>query len=85
MCVCVLKYVLGGLYFLGKNINEEAARVLQEGLDECERWGDLDTQALLMVEGAELEVQRGKSENSMAMLQVSTDRDFCYLLFYTKL
>ncbi|XP_071316210.1 cilia- and flagella-associated protein 54 isoform X2 [Trachinotus anak] len=53
----------------GKNINEEAARVLQEGLDECALWGDLDIQALLMVEAAELDAQRGKSDNSMAMLQ----------------
>ncbi|XP_041808606.1 cilia- and flagella-associated protein 54-like [Chelmon rostratus] len=53
----------------GKNINEEAARVLQEGLDECIRWGDLDIQALLMVEGAELEAKRGKTDDSMDMLQ----------------
>ncbi|KAI3373646.1 hypothetical protein L3Q82_022233 [Scortum barcoo] len=55
--------------FPGKNINEEAARLLQEGLDECSLWGDLDIQALLMVEGAELEAQRGKTDDSMAMLQ----------------
>ncbi|XP_056253277.1 cilia- and flagella-associated protein 54-like isoform X3 [Seriola aureovittata] len=53
----------------GKNINEEAAKVLQEGLDECAVWGDLDIQALLMVEAAELEAQRGKRDDSMAMLQ----------------
>ncbi|XP_030602315.1 cilia- and flagella-associated protein 54 isoform X2 [Archocentrus centrarchus] len=53
----------------GKNINEEAARVLQEGLDECALWGDLDIQALLMVEGARLEARRGKTDNSIAMLQ----------------
>ncbi|KAL7389232.1 hypothetical protein ABVT39_000211 [Epinephelus coioides] len=53
----------------GKNINEEAAQVLQEGLHECARWGELDIQALLMVEGAELEAQRGKPDDSMAMLQ----------------
>ncbi|XP_024862076.1 cilia- and flagella-associated protein 54 [Kryptolebias marmoratus] len=55
--------------FPGKNINEETARVLQEGLDECVRWGDCDVQALLMVEGAELEAQRGRTDNSMTMLQ----------------
>ncbi|XP_039888994.1 cilia- and flagella-associated protein 54-like isoform X3 [Simochromis diagramma] len=53
----------------GKNINEEAARVLQEGLDECALWGDLDIQALLLVEGARLEARRGKTDNSMTMLQ----------------
>lgn len=46
--------------------------MLQEGLDECARWRDLDIQALLMVEGAELEAQRGKIDDSMAMLQVPT-------------
>ncbi|XP_037604654.1 cilia- and flagella-associated protein 54-like isoform X2 [Sebastes umbrosus] len=56
-------------FFPGKNINEEAARVLHEGLDECARWGELDIQALLMVEGAEFEAQRGKIDHSMAMLQ----------------
>ncbi|XP_029304212.1 cilia- and flagella-associated protein 54 [Cottoperca gobio] len=55
--------------FPGKNVNEDATRLLQEGLDECARWGDIDTQALLMVEGAELEAQRGKTDDSMAMLQ----------------
>ncbi|KAM9348845.1 cilia- and flagella-associated protein 54 [Symphorus nematophorus] len=55
--------------FPGLNINEEAARLLQEGLDECSLWGDLDIQALLMVEGAEFEAQRGKTDDSMAMLQ----------------
>lgn len=56
--------------FQGKNINEEAARVLKEGLDECALWGDLDIQALLLVEGARLEARRGKTDNSMTMLQV---------------
>ncbi|XP_078122015.1 cilia- and flagella-associated protein 54 [Sander vitreus] len=55
--------------FPGKNFYEEAARALQDGLDECARWRDLDIQALLMVEGAELEAQRGKIDDSMAMLQ----------------
>ncbi|XP_044227349.1 cilia- and flagella-associated protein 54-like isoform X3 [Thunnus albacares] len=53
----------------GKNINQGATRMLQEGLDECALWGDLDIQALLMVEGAELEEQRGKTDDSMALLQ----------------
>ncbi|KAJ4930367.1 hypothetical protein JOQ06_019371 [Pogonophryne albipinna] len=56
----------------GKNINEEASRLLQEGLDECALWGDIDIQALLMVEGAELKAKRGKTDDSMAMLQGPT-------------
>ncbi|XP_068600422.1 cilia- and flagella-associated protein 54 [Brachionichthys hirsutus] len=57
--------------FAGKNINEEAARMIQEGLDECAVWGDLDGRALLMVEGAELAAQRGRTDASIAMLQES--------------
>ncbi|XP_070700150.1 cilia- and flagella-associated protein 54 [Pempheris klunzingeri] len=55
--------------FQGKNINEEAARMIQEGLDECILCGDLDIQAILMVEGAELEALRGKTDDCMTMLQ----------------
>ncbi|XP_067350709.1 cilia- and flagella-associated protein 54-like isoform X2 [Channa argus] len=55
--------------FLGNNVIEEAARVIKEGLNECAQWGDLEIQALLMVEGAELEAHRGKTDDSMAMLQ----------------
>lgn len=64
-CLCV-----GCVSFQGNNIHDEAARTIQEGLNECARWGELDTQALLMVEGAELELHRGKPDNSLAMLQV---------------
>lgn len=44
--------------------------MLQDGLDECVRWGELDFQGLLMLEGAKLEAQTGKTDNSMAMLKV---------------
>ncbi|XP_053187065.1 cilia- and flagella-associated protein 54-like [Scomber japonicus] len=53
----------------GKNINQGAARMLQEGLDECALWGDVDIRALLMVEGAKLDEHRGKTDDSMALLQ----------------
>ncbi|XP_036976615.1 cilia- and flagella-associated protein 54-like isoform X3 [Acanthopagrus latus] len=55
--------------FEGKNIHEEAAWVLQEGHHECAQRGELDFEALLLVEGAELEAQRGKTDDSLAMLQ----------------
>ncbi|CAK6953846.1 cilia- and flagella-associated protein 54-like [Scomber scombrus] len=45
------------------------SRMLQEGLDECALWGDIDIRALLMVEGAKLEEHRGKTDDSMALLQ----------------
>lgn len=44
--------------------------MLQDALDECARWGELDVQGLLMLEGAKLEVQRGKMGDGMAMLKV---------------
>ncbi|XP_029957087.1 cilia- and flagella-associated protein 54 [Salarias fasciatus] len=53
----------------GQNHNDQAALVLHEGIKECTLWGEHDTQALLMVEGAELEAKRGRSEGSMVMLQ----------------
>lgn len=58
------------VFFLGKNINEEAARRIKEGIDECELWGDLDTQALLMVEGAVLNSKRGRKEDSLMLVKV---------------
>lgn len=71
-------------FFQGKNINEEASRLLQEGLDECALWGDIDIQALLMVEGAELKAKRGKTDDSMAMLQVQTHTLFGIFYFQKK-
>ncbi|XP_029029514.1 cilia- and flagella-associated protein 54-like isoform X2 [Betta splendens] len=53
----------------GKNFNDEAARLIQEALGECVQWGDLDIRACLMVEGAELEAQRGRTDDSITMLQ----------------
>ncbi|KAM6907603.1 cilia- and flagella-associated protein 54 [Xenentodon cancila] len=53
----------------GKNLNKETVRVILECVDECARWGDHDSQALFMVEGAELEAQRGKADDSVALLQ----------------
>ena len=55
-------------------MNEEAAWLLQEGLNECASWGDTENQALLMVEAAELEAQRGNTDDSMALLQVPVHR-----------
>lgn len=69
MRVCIHVCMLcSWLYFKGKT--GEALQVLQEGLDECERWGELDIQGLLMLEGAKLEAERGKMDNCMAMLKV---------------
>lgn len=61
------------LYF--KDKTEWALQVLQEGLDECANWGELDIQGLLMLEGAKLEAQRGQTGNSMAMLKVIKSKE----------
>ncbi|KAM4547577.1 cilia- and flagella-associated protein 54 [Fundulus diaphanus] len=61
-------------FFPGNNVNEEIARLIQEGLDECVQWGDQDIQALLMVEAAELEAKRGRIDQGIAMLQKAVNR-----------
>uniref|UniRef100_A0A3P9PWW2 Cilia and flagella associated protein 54 n=1 Tax=Poecilia reticulata TaxID=8081 RepID=A0A3P9PWW2_POERE len=55
--------------FPGKNINEEIYQVIQQGLDECLQWGDKDIQALFMVEAVELEAQRNRIDECMAILK----------------
>ncbi|KAM8835349.1 cilia- and flagella-associated protein 54 [Synchiropus picturatus] len=53
----------------GMNIIKETTQVLQQGLSDCVLLGDVDNQALLMLECAELEAQRGKTDEGMAHLQ----------------
>ncbi|XP_029924999.1 cilia- and flagella-associated protein 54 [Myripristis murdjan] len=63
-------HIPGTAIFPGKDSNEEAARVLKEGLEESALWGDPDTQALLLLEGAALEAQRGQPKAArISMLQ----------------
>lgn len=57
------------------------ARLLQEGIEECVQWGDRDTQALLLVESAELKARRGKTAESVAALQVLQPKKSCNLLW----
>lgn len=56
--------------------------MVQEGLNECVQWGDIDIQALLMVKGAELEAQRGKTDDSIAMLQVQLHTQTPFLVTF---
>ncbi|XP_071372086.1 cilia- and flagella-associated protein 54, partial [Centroberyx affinis] len=56
-------HIPGTAIFPGLDSNEEAARVLKEGLEECALWGDPDTRALLLLEGATLEAQRGQPKD----------------------
>lgn len=72
-CVCM---------FEGKNMNEEATVVVQDGLDECVKWRESDFQALLMLEGAELEANRGRTDDSLLKLQVQTHTSSILCLVY---
>ncbi|KAM4620352.1 cilia- and flagella-associated protein 54 [Polymixia lowei] len=63
-------HIPGTAILPGKDSNEEAARVLKEGLEECALWGDPDTRALLLLEGAALDTHRGQSKDDrMSALQ----------------
>lgn len=56
----------------GADSSAEALRLLKEGLAEAEAWGDPDTKALLLLQGVQLNTNRGRPrEDSTAMLQVS--------------
>nr|XP_057944060.1 cilia- and flagella-associated protein 54-like isoform X3 [Doryrhamphus excisus] len=50
-------------------IHDKTAQVLKQCLDDCTLFGDVNIQALLMVEGAQLKAQRGRVDESMALLQ----------------
>ncbi|XP_054611224.1 cilia- and flagella-associated protein 54-like [Dunckerocampus dactyliophorus] len=50
-------------------IHDKTAQVLKQCLDDCTLLGDVNIQALLMVEGAQLKAQRGRVDESMALLQ----------------
>lgn len=57
----------------GADSSAEAFWPLKEGLEETEAWGDLDTKALLLLQGVQLNTHRGRPrEDSTSMLQVSS-------------
>ncbi|KAK2892722.1 hypothetical protein Q8A67_012710 [Cirrhinus molitorella] len=54
----------------GADSSAEALRLLKEGLEEAEAWGDPDTKALLLLQGVQLNTHRGRPrEDSASMLQ----------------
>ncbi|XP_019903314.2 cilia- and flagella-associated protein 54 isoform X2 [Esox lucius] len=54
----------------GVDSSVEAARLLKEGLQEAEAWGDPDTKALFLLQGAKLDTHRGRPrEDSISLLQ----------------
>ncbi|XP_026065483.1 cilia- and flagella-associated protein 54 isoform X3 [Carassius auratus] len=54
----------------GADSSAEALRLLKEGLEEAEAWGDPDSKALLLLQGVQLNTHRGRPrEDSTSMLQ----------------
>ncbi|KAJ7996134.1 hypothetical protein DPEC_G00233920 [Dallia pectoralis] len=54
----------------GVDSSVEAARLLKEGLQEAEMWGDPDTRVLLLLQAAELDTHRGRPrEDSSSLIQ----------------
>ncbi|XP_036433426.1 cilia- and flagella-associated protein 54 [Colossoma macropomum] len=63
-------HVPGTAIYPGVDSSVEAARLLKEGLAEAEAWGDPDTQALLLLQGAKMNTHCGRSpEESTSVLQ----------------
>ncbi|XP_073695305.1 cilia- and flagella-associated protein 54 [Garra rufa] len=54
----------------GADSSAEALRMLKEGLEEAEAWGDPDTKALLLLQSVQLNTNRGRPrEDSASVLQ----------------
>ncbi|XP_057180735.1 cilia- and flagella-associated protein 54-like [Triplophysa rosa] len=69
--VCSLVgHIPGTSIYAGVDSSAEAFRVLQEGLEEADAWGDPDTKALLLLQGVQMNTHCGKArEDSTSMLQ----------------
>ncbi|KAJ8367752.1 hypothetical protein AAFF_G00310910 [Aldrovandia affinis] len=67
----LVAHIPGTAIHPGVDSSAEAARLLAEGLQEAESWGDPDTRALLLLQGALLHTHRGAPrETSTSLLQV---------------
>ncbi|KAA0721041.1 Cilia- and flagella-associated protein 54 [Triplophysa tibetana] len=69
--VCSLVgHIPGTSIYAGVDSSAEAFRVLKEGLEEADAWGDPDTKALLLLQGVQMNTHCGKArEDSTSMLQ----------------
>ncbi|KAJ8374133.1 hypothetical protein SKAU_G00047130 [Synaphobranchus kaupii] len=66
----LVAHIPGTAIHPGMDSSTEAARLLAEGLQEAEAWGDPDTHALLLHQGVLLHTHRGRPrEDSTSMLQ----------------
>ncbi|XP_061154554.1 cilia- and flagella-associated protein 54-like [Syngnathus typhle] len=50
-------------------LHEKAAQVLKQSLEDCVLLGDVDTQALLLVEGSQLKSRRNRGDDGLLLLQ----------------
>ncbi|XP_077402899.1 cilia- and flagella-associated protein 54 isoform X1 [Vanacampus margaritifer] len=50
-------------------LHDKAAKVLKQSLEDCAQLGDVDTQALLLVEGSQLKSRRGRGDDGLSLLQ----------------
>ncbi|KAI1882318.1 hypothetical protein AGOR_G00249440 [Albula goreensis] len=66
----LVAHIPGTAIHPGVDSSTEASRLLAEGLLEAETWGDHDTRALLLLQGALLHSHRGaRQEDSASLLQ----------------
>ncbi|RXN21254.1 cilia- and flagella-associated 54 [Labeo rohita] len=64
-------HIPGSAICSGADSSAEALRLLKEGLEEAEAWGDPDTKALLLLQAVQLNTNRGRPrEDSASMLQL---------------
>ncbi|XP_061558417.1 cilia- and flagella-associated protein 54-like [Phycodurus eques] len=50
-------------------LHDKAAQVLKQSLEDCGQLGDVDTQALLLVEGSQLKSRRRRGDDGLSLLQ----------------
>ncbi|XP_061660030.1 cilia- and flagella-associated protein 54-like isoform X2 [Syngnathoides biaculeatus] len=50
-------------------LHDKAAQVLKQSLEDCALLGDVDTQALLLVEGSQLKSRRRRGDDGLSLLQ----------------
>ncbi|XP_048861008.1 cilia- and flagella-associated protein 54 isoform X2 [Brienomyrus brachyistius] len=63
-------HIPGSAIHPGVDSSVEAARLLEEGIQEAKAWGDPDSRAVLLLQGALLDTHRGRAkEDSLSLLQ----------------
>ncbi|KAL0993745.1 hypothetical protein UPYG_G00113070 [Umbra pygmaea] len=66
----LVAHIPGTAIYPGVDSSVEAARMVKEGLQEAETWGDQETKALFLLQGVRLDMHRGRPrEDSTSLLQ----------------